>query len=160
MNFKKVSQNGSALVEIIIGSAIILTGILAIASSFNTYLQYAVSNQRNIEANYLMQEGLEAMTVLRDIAWTNNFASLSTTTTYYITWNGTRWATTTTTQYVDGIFLRSISVSDLKRDANDDLSTTTGTYDSNIKQVTVTVSFTQGHSTTTKSLSRYFANIR
>lgn len=159
-NTKKNLQKGSAMVEIIIGSAIILTGILAIAVSFNTYLQYALSNQRNVESNYLAQEGLEVMAFFRDVGWANNFGSLSTTTTYYLTWNGSRWATTTSEQYIDGVFLRSITVNDLKRDSNDDISTTTGTYDPDIKQVTVSVSYFQGGATTTKTLSRYIANIR
>ncbi len=160
MNITKTLKKGSAMVEIIIGSAIILSGILTISVSFNTYLQFALSNQKNVEANYLLQEGLEAMSFLRDVGWTNNFGSLSTTTTYYLTWNGSRWATTTAEQYIDGIFLRSVAVSDLKRDSNDDLSTTTGTYDPNIKQVAVTVSYYQGQATTTKTLNRYIANIR
>ncbi|MFZ2522786.1 MAG: hypothetical protein WAW92_00165 [Minisyncoccia bacterium] len=160
MNFNISSNSkGSAMAEIIIGSSIMLVGILAISVAFNTYLNYALTNQKNVESTYLMQEGLEAMSFLRDIGWTNNFGSLSTTTTYYLVWSGSRWATTTTEQYVDGSFLRSISVTDVKRDANSDIATS-GTYDPDIKLVTVSVSYLLGQATTTKSMSRYIVNIR
>lgn len=154
-----LKEKGSALVEIIVGSAIMLVGILAISSAFNTYLQYALANQRNIEATYIMDEGIEAMNFLRDVAWKNNFGSLSTTTTYYLYWNGARWATTTSVQYVDGFFLRSVNIYDVKRDANDDISAS-GTYDPNTKLVTVSVSYLQGHNNVTKTISKYIANIR
>jgi len=155
---KIVRENrGMALVEILIGAAIIAGGIFAASTSFSTYVNYALANQKNIQASYLIEEGLEAMTSMRDIAWIN-ISHLSTTTTYYLTWNGTRWATTTTSQYVDGEFLRSIQVSDLKRDGNDDIAIA-GTYDPNTKQITATVSYYQGHATTTKSTSVYLANI-
>lgn len=156
---KKINQKGSAMVEIVIGSAIMLSGILAVSVSYNTYLNYSLSNQRNVESAYLLQEGLEAMSFLRDKGWANNFGSLSTSTTYYLTWSGSSWATTTTQQYIDGTFLRSISISDVKRDTNDDIATT-GTYDPNIKLVIASVSYAMDGATTTKTMSRYLTNIR
>ncbi len=154
-NLKK--ENGIALVEIIIGAAIILTGILAISSSYTTYVQYALANEKNVEASYIMSEGLEAMTFLRDKTW-SNIGKLSTTTNYYLVWNSNTWATTTTVQYVDGIFLRSITVSDVARNASDQIAAT-GTNDPNTKKITATVSYFQGHGTTTRSISTYLANI-
>ncbi len=147
------------MVEIIIGSAIMLVGILAISVSFNTYLEYSLSNQKNVEATYLLQEGIEVMTFFRDKGWTNNISRLSTTTTYYLTFSSNTWATSTSPQYVDGLFLRSINVYDVRRDANDDIAVS-GTYDSNIKLVTATVSYFQGKGTTTKSMSKYIVNIK
>ena len=151
-------MSGIALIEIVIGSAIILSGILAINFSYSTYMQYALANQGNVQAGYLLAEGLEAVTFLRDKSWSANIAKLSTTTTYYLTFVSSNWATTTTPQYVDGVFLRSIIISDVKRDANDRISVI-GTYDPNTKQITATVSYFQGHATTTKSISTYVTNI-
>jgi hypothetical protein len=150
---------GFALAEIVIGSAIILTAVLAINITYTKYMEYAFANQKNVEAAYLMEEGLEVIMFFRNASWVGNIASLSTTTTYYLTFNGVVWATTTTPQYIDGQFLRSIQVFDVKRDATDDIAST-GTYDPNTKKVTATVSYYQGHGTTTRSISTYISNIK
>lgn len=149
---------GFALVEIIIGSTIISLGIMAAITSFNTYLDYAFSNQKNVQASYLLEEGLEAVTGFRDKGWSTNISKLSTTTTYYLTFSSSSWATTTTAQYVDGVFLRSIKINDVKRDANDNIAST-GTYDPNTKEVVATVAYSQGHATTTKAISTYITNL-
>jgi len=147
-----------ALVEILIGSAIISVAILAVSSAYSTYVSYALANQRNIQASYILEEGLEVMTFFRDKGWANNIAKLSTTTTYYLSWSGTDWATSTTAQYVDGMFLRKLNVADVKRDGSDRISSS-GTYDSNTKQITATVDYFQGHSTTTRVMSTYITNL-
>jgi Tfp pilus assembly protein PilV len=152
------SNQGMALVEILIGSAIISMGILAISTSYTEYYKYALANQKNVEATYLLEEGLEVATLFRDKGWAGNIAGVSTTTTYYLTFSSD-WATTTTAQYVDGTFLRSVNFYDVKRDGSDDIVISGGTYDPNIKKVTVTVSYWQGHSTTTKTMSAYIANL-
>ena len=151
-------NTGMALVEIIIGSAIISGGVLAAIVSYNTYVNYALANNKNIQASYLLEEGLEVMTFFRDSGWTANISGLSTSTTYYLNYSSGAWATTTTPQYVDGVFLRSISVSDVKRDAIDQISAS-GTYDPNTKKITATIDYLQGQATTTKSLSLYITNI-
>ncbi len=151
-------NKGFAFVEIIIGAAIISAGILAAEVAYNTYVSYALANQGNVQAAYLLEESLEGVTLLRDRGWSADIAPLSTTTTYYLTLNNTYWATTTTPQYVDGVFLRSFQVSDVRRDGNDHIAAA-GTYDPNTKQITASVSYPQNHATTTKTLSTYIANI-
>lgn len=157
MNNKSKKQ-GSFLVEVIIGATIISVSILAIISSYVVYIKFAYANERNVEANYLLEEGIEAVTFLRDNGWLNNISKLGTTTTYYLVFNSPTVSTTTVPQYVGGIFLRSFAISDVKRDSNDDISAV-GTFDQNTKKITATVSYWQGHATTTKSLSTYISNI-
>ena len=151
-----MNNKGMALVEILIGSAIISVGILAVSSVFSTYVQYAFANQQNVSASYILEEGLEVMTYFRDKSWTN-ISTLSTSTTYYLSFNND-WATTTTPQYVDNLFLRKINITDVKRDAGDEISAS-GTYDPNTKKITTTVEYWQGHSTTTRSISTYITNL-
>jgi len=152
------NKKGIALVEVLIGAAIISVGILAITSAYTTYVSYAFSNQYNTQISYMMEEALEAVSFFRDDSWAVNIAPLSTTTTYYLTFNGSSFSTTTTPQYVDDKFLRSITLSDVKRDANEDI-TSDGTYDPNIKLVTTSVSFSYKGATTTKSISMYITNL-
>ena len=156
---QKKKNRGFGLIEIIIGSAIILSGILAVIVSYSTYIEYALSNEKNIEAGNLLEEGLEAVTFLRQKSWSANIAPLLNSTTYYLSFNGAYWATTTTPQYVDGLFLRSIKVDDVNRDSMDAVVAVGGTYDPNTKKITATVSFWQGHATTTQSISTYIANL-
>jgi len=153
-----IHKKGVALVEVVIAAAIISVGVLAVSSAYSTYVSYAFSNQYNVQVSYMMEEALEAVSFFRDNSWAANIAHLSTTTTYYLTFSGSSFATTTTPQYVDGKFLRSITVSDVKRDANQDIASA-GTYDPNIKHVTTSVSFSYKGATTTKSISMYITNL-
>jgi len=150
-------KSGMALAEIVIGAAIMSVAILSVISMYTTYVKYALSNSKNISASYILEEGLEVMTFFRDTSWVN-ISGLSTETAYYLTFNGTSWATTTSPQYVDDQFLRIITVENVYRDANDDIDVS-GNLDSNIRKITTTVSYWQGHATTTRSVSTYLTNI-
>lgn len=151
-------NRGMGIVEIVIGSAIITVGLLAVSTAYSTYVQYAFANEKNVESAYLLEENMEAVTFLRDKGWNANIATLSTTTTYYLAWNGTYWTSTTTTQYVDGQFLRSFTIFDVKRDANDDIASS-GIYDPNTKQISISIAYWQGHATTTQTLLGYVTNL-
>jgi hypothetical protein len=106
----------------------------------------------------LAEEGLESMTFLRDRGWSSNIRPLSTTTVYQLYWNNSYWTPTTTQQYIDGTFLRQIYITDVKRDGSDRISNA-GTYDPDTKFITVTLSYPEGSSTTTNSISTYITNL-
>jgi Tfp pilus assembly protein PilE len=157
ISFKK-NKKGFGLIEIIIGSAVLLLVTLSVTSAYNTYINYFLTNQDNSKASYLLEEGLEAIIFLKDQNFTSNIKSLTSGSTYYLYFNGTSWTSTTTSQYVDSKFLRSFVVSNVNRDGSDKIATV-GTNDPNTKLVTVSVSFPASHATTTKSLSTYITNI-
>jgi len=151
-------HQGLGAIEVVIGAAIILAGLLALIGAYTTYVQYAFANQKNVQASYLMEEGLEAMTFLRDKGWTTYIAPLASSTDYYMVFTGGFWQTTTTPQYVDGEFLRKIIIGEVKRDGSDKISDS-GTVDTNIKKITVIIDYFQGKATTTKSVSTYITNL-
>lgn len=151
-------NQGFGLIEIIIGSAIVSLGVFAIVNSFNTYTQYALNNQYAIQTAYLLEEGIEVMRFFGDKGWAGHIAPLSTTTTYYLTFSSGNWATTTVPQYIDGRLLRSVTVSDVRRNGTDKIAPN-GVYDPNTKLVTVTVLQYVKSATTTKTLSAYIFNI-
>lgn len=157
----RVPNRGMSLIEVVIGSTIIVTGIVALSSTFAYYVKFALGNENNIQASYLAEEGLEAVTFLRELSWATNIQPLSTTTPYYLAWDSTTslWKATTTPQYVDGKFLRQITIADVKRDVNDKIATV-GTYDPHTKQIFVSVQYYQGHATSTQSLSTYITNLK
>lgn len=160
VNIRKIKKNsGISLVEIVLGSAIVLLVVIATVQSYNTYINFALGNQNNTQANFLLEEGVETMMYIRDQSWSTYIAPLTSGATYYLYFNGTTWLSTTTPQYVDSIFLRSVVVSNVNRDVNDDIASS-GTNDANTKKVTVTVAYAQGHATTTKTLSTYITNIQ
>jgi len=152
------SNQGFGLIEIIIGAAIVSLGVLAIVNSFNTYTQYALNNQYNIQTAYLLEEGVEVMRFFRSGGWASQIAPLSTTTTYYLVFSNGNWATTTVPQYIDGRLLRSVTISDVRRNSSDKIDST-GVYDPNTKLITVTVAQYIKSATTTKTLSAYISNI-
>ncbi len=136
------------MIEVVIGTAVITTGILIIIGSFMTYVKYSLSNKNNVEASYLAEEGIEVMHYLRDKDWAN-IKFLPMDTAFYEVWNGSDWATTTVPQTIDGIFVRTINISDVA-----------GNDDNNKKKVTAKVDYLQGGVTSTVSMSTYLANIK
>jgi hypothetical protein len=156
-SFAGCGSKGFGLVEVILGAAIVTLVVLATVQSYNIYINYALSNQNNLQAGFLLEEGVEAVIFLRDGGWSGNINSLTASSTYYLNFNGTTWLSTTTPQYTDN-FLRSFVLYSVNRDANDDISFS-GTNDPNTKLLTVTVQFPSGHSTTSKTLSTYITNI-
>lgn len=156
--FKKQKRNsGFGLLEVVLGSAIILLVVLSTVESYNIYINFALSNQNNVQSSFLLEEGIESVLFLRDTNWTN-ISTLTASTTYYLYFNGTTWTSTSTPDYIDNTFLRSFVIYDVNRDANDDIAVS-GTNDPDTKKLTVTVAYPAGHSTTTKSLTTYMTNI-
>ncbi len=150
-------KSGFTLIEVIIASAIIVTGVLALSEGYTQYIKFALMHEKNIQAAYLAEEGLEAITYIRDLRW-NSIKTLSTTSPVYLSWNSTRWQTTNTPEYVDGEFLRTITIADVFRNGSDQIAST-GTYDPNSRFVTAMLSYRQGTGTTTKTISTYITNI-
>ena len=152
------SSRGFGMVEMLVGAAVLSVSLLGISSFFQTTLRASGVTQAAIQGDYLLEEGVEATKIFRDISYTNNFMKMSTTTTYYFAWDGTNWATTTTNTLVDGKFERKFTLTDVKRDVNNDIATT-GTYDPDIKLVTVSVVWGGPLGTTTRSIQTYVTNI-
>lgn len=157
---KQSFSRGIELIEVAIGASIILIGVLALISTYNTYVSFSVANSKNIQAALLVNEGFEAVKFIRDSGWNSKIASLSLNTAYYLNWNGTTWTLTTTPQpFIDTIFWRTLTFSSVNRDANNDIASSGGTLDSNTKKVTVSVAFRTSSGTTTKTASTYITNL-
>lgn len=146
------------MVEIIVGAAVLSTALLGIATFFQSTLAVSGATSTSIRGDYLLEEGVEAVKLLRDESYAANLFKLSTTTPTYLTWSGTMWATSTTNTFIDGKFERSISAGDVVRDVNGDIATS-GTFDSNTKLITVTVAWQMKGATTTKTIQTYIMNI-
>lgn len=156
----RYNNKGFGLAEVVIAAGIIAAVIAALIATTNTFFKSSQSTTSDVKAGYLLEEGAEALKVMRDGGYTANISSLSNNTSYYFSWNGSTWTTTTATSTIDSIFYRTLKLGAAYRDANSDLANS-GTLDANTRKATITVAwFDQGkHSTSTKTLVTYISNI-
>jgi hypothetical protein len=157
-------EAGISMVEIIIGTALILLSLTGLTAAYSFYLKAGLKNTDNLKAAFLLQEGVEAATLLRDDGW-NAFASLSTGTPYYLFWENAKWNATTTATTTDGVFSRTVVFDDVyRRNSDKDIVPQTSgevkSLDAGTKRVTVRV-FVVGAATTTldRSIVTYLANL-
>lgn len=151
-------QRGFGLVEMLIGAAVLSTSLLGISSFFQKTLEVSSLTQSAVQGDYLLEEGVEVVKLFRDAGYANKIAKLSTTTPTYLAWDGTNWATSTTNVFINGKFERRINVSEVKRNASEDISET-GTLDPSTRLVTVSVAWNIKGATTTRTIQTYITNI-
>jgi Tfp pilus assembly protein PilV len=149
---------GFGLIEMLVGAAVLSSSLLGISTFFQASLQVSGTTESAIQGDYLLEEGVEGVKLLRDASYTNNIQTLSTTTPYYLLWNSSSWIATTTSALIDNTFERKFSIADVKRDANDDIAST-GTIDPKTKLVTVSVAWSSKGATTTRSIGTYLTNL-
>ncbi len=154
------SKSGFAIVEIVVASAVIAVALFGLLGAGQYYLRLARDTNRNVQAQALLEEGLEALRSMRDESYAAQISPLSTSgTTYYLYWNGSLWRSTTTTQLVSGLFTRSFSVAAVSRDVNDEIVSSGGTNDPNTRKFTVSVTWLGSNgSTSQKTISEYLTN--
>ena len=152
------------LVEAMVGITIISFVFMGLIGAYNRFVSAALDTQPTSKATYLAEEGIEALKILRDTSWTTQIAPLGTTTTYYLTFatSTATWTATSTASYgyVDTIFLRSFTITDLNRDATTkDIVSSGGAYDPDTKKISISVAWRNGNATSTKSIATYIANL-
>ena len=154
--FHKSKSKGFGLIEIIIGSAILTVSLIAISTYFQKSLQLSQDSGKTVQAGFLLEEGVEVVKFFRDTSWVN-ISGLTAGTSYYLQFDGTKWATTSSNVFVDGIFERKFVLTNVYRDGNDDIAPT-GTLDLNTKKAVITLAWNNGLATTSKSLEFYLTN--
>jgi len=145
------------MVEVMIVAAIIVASTLAIMAVAQNTTVAARQAVHNLEATYLLEEGAEAVRLLRDNAWTN-ISTLSTGSDYYLLWSSGNWSFTATPQ-TTGIFTRKINVADVNRDAGTGDISSAGAADAGSKLFTISVSWSEGTRAITKTLPFYIMDI-
>ncbi len=150
-------KKGVGLIEVIIAAAILTLIIVGIASVYRIMLRSSGEVLRGTEAQFLLEEGFEAVKVMRDTAWAR-VGSTTPGTSYTLVWSSNTWNTTTTPALIDGIFDRRVVFSRVYRDAEDDIAQS-GTLDAETYGVTVSVSWRTQSGTTTRSLGSYIGNL-
>lgn len=147
---------GFGLIEILVGSAILVTVLLSFSFFYKEALTLSNRTTLFVQSNLLLEEGLEVVKLMRDSGWDANIVSVATNTPHHLAFSGNMWTSTTTVALIDGIFDRVLIFEDAFRDINDDIATS-GTYDPDIRKVTVEVSW-YNPATTTRAVSTYITN--
>lgn len=159
-------NKGLGLVEILIVTAVLGVGLLAVISFLIYSRGVTFQVARTVEATSIAEEGIEAVRVMRDESWNTNIATLDagTPATYYPIISGVnpddKWTLTTTTQpLIENLYTRTIVVEQVGRDGADDIVSSGGTIDPNTKKVTSTVTWTENGRSKQVQLISYITNI-
>lgn len=155
-NFKK---RGFTIIEVIVASAIITVSMLSVMSVATKGIEFSNLALRQTEANFLLEEGAEAVKIIRDTNW-SNISGLTVGTNYYLSYdnNSNIWSLGTTPNTVDSIFSRAIVFSSVYRDGNDDIADS-GTEDTRARKATISVSWASNGQSYSKDLSFYVLDI-
>jgi Tfp pilus assembly protein PilV len=148
---------GFMMVEIMVAVSLVTISMLAAMSVAQKSVYVSRQAFHATQASFLLEEGAEAVRILRDNAWTN-ISGLTTGANYYPTFAGGAWTLSSTANTV-GIFTRKVSIASVNRDNTTKDISGAGTNDPNTKLVTVTVSWLEGGVTITKTLQFYIINI-
>ena len=123
------AQTGFSIVEVVVAAAIIATVGLAITGAWQGYIKITQLGASYTQAALLTEEAGEAIELYRDMSWSGMIAPLALNTPYYLYWNGTRYATSTTAVAVNTNYAVSFSLYPVMRDANSNVVAAGGTND-------------------------------
>jgi hypothetical protein len=154
----KNNKKGIGLVEVVVGTAILLGITLSVISAHSLFVRTVFANTAKIKASLLLEEGIEVVRLLRDSDWDLSIGSLGTDTTYGLNQTDVQWSIISSPEYIDNKFERTFTISNVYRDANDDIAVS-GVLDPYTKFITFSVSWNIRGATTTKTMSAYFSNI-
>ena len=152
------NNKGVGLLEILIVTAIIGVGFLAIISFLLFCRGITFQVARNTEATSLAEEGVEAVRNLRDESWATNIKFLVSGATYYPVVSADKWSLSPTDPGpINNLYTRTATVEAVSRDASDDIAAS-GADDPSTKKVTVTVSWQEASRSKEVVLTTYITN--
>lgn len=156
-NFKKIK--GFAIVEILIASTVISVALISLTLATQKAVDLSSISIEKMQSAFLLSEGAEAVKLIRDNDW-SSISTLQEDTTYYLSWSGSSWATTTTPVASISGFTRVLTVSDVYRDGSDDIDPdNSGSVDPDTKLITITVSWNSGGDAFSETLPLYLTNL-
>lgn len=145
------------MVEVLVAISIITVSILVAMNVAQKSVYLSRQALHTNQAAFLLEEGAEAVRIVRDDMW-SNISSLTVGTTYYPTFSGGTWILSATPNTI-GIFTRTVMITSVNRDDNTQDIASVGTDDPKTKLVTLTVSWPEGGTTATKTLKFYIIDI-
>ncbi len=160
-NTYAVRQNaGIVLVEVLIACAILSVITFGIFSAAQKGIILSELTLRQAQSSFLLEEGAEAVKVIRDVSWAT-ISGLTPGTTYYLSYNTSTntWSLSITPSSINS-FTRTVVFSAVSRDeTTHDIVTSGGATDAGTKKVTITVSWVSGSGNASKTISFYISDI-
>lgn len=151
---------GIGIIEIVVVVSIV--SLISVSISKAIVLTSRFVQQSTIEATavFLAEEALEAMKVLRNASWDNQIAPLTNGTTYYADISANQWTVTSTNPgAINGLYTRTIVLSAVNRDSNDNISQN-GLTDNDTRKLAVTVAWSDHNNPRSITLETYLTNFR
>ena len=147
------------MVELVIAVSIFTGSIVVMGNILSLQLTLAIKNEDRIQAVFLAEEVFEALRFLRTEDWTN-IDGLANSVSYVLNESAGSWSITTSGsgQPLPGYY-RVFHLGAVNRDANDDITASGGTLDTDIRSVTATVSWYTSQGTSTYSVYGYVTNL-
>lgn len=146
------------MVEILVAVAIITVAVLAATAVAQKSVSIARQSTHNLQAAFLLEEAAESVRIVRDDDW-DTIAGLTDGTDYYPTFSGGTW-TLSATPVSNGIYTSTVVFAAVNRDATSgDIVSSGGVLDTGTKFVTVTVTWNEGSTAVSKSLSFYITDL-
>jgi len=159
LNYNKNNNSGFGVIEIIIASAIISIVVFSLIQIGQLSLKLSRLASDRVAAGFLLQEAEEGMKFLRDESWNANIANIATGGSYFLTFNGTHYALTgIEPPLINGKFKREITLSEVRRNAQQDIAES-GTIDPSTKKVVLEISWLNESATTTDSMEFYITDL-
>lgn len=142
MTVPSPKTQGVALIEIIVGIAVLAVILVTISLSITTYVNARGELLTQAKTTYLAEEGVEIMRAIRDEDW-NDITAETVDTVRYLDVTDTTLAIGGTPEVIDTDYSRSVVLRELYRNSDDDVvpSTAPGAStdpESRIVEVSVT----------------------
>lgn len=146
---KRNLQKGFGIIEILVATTVITISLVSLMNVIRVSTSVSSESFRKIKAEFLAEEGIEVVKILRDDSWASNISTLTSGTTYYPVFNiaSSTWSLSTSSPgVIDNIYDREIIFSDVyRRDSDDDIidesSSDAKTLDIGTKKITSRVSW-------------------
>lgn len=155
-----MGNRGFGTVELVVAIALASVATLGVFQVSQSSLKLSGIALERARAGFLLQEGTEAMRYLRDKGWQENIAVLVPDQDYYLSFQeGAGYALVQDAEsLIDGLFQRTMRVSEVMRDDDDDIAET-GTLDPETRKVQVTVSWMRQGGLQDESIEFYLTNL-
>lgn len=154
------TKKGMSLMEVVIGSAIMLTSMVSIIGVYGSLTSMSLRTTSRVQAAMLAEETAEVLRFMRDTSWNQNISTLANSTAYHLVWVNGVWVATTTPVTISNQFIRTFTLSTVNRDSTSyDIVPSGGTLDTGTRKATIEVSWLDGVSTSTRTAEMYIHNI-
>lgn len=152
-------NKGFTIIEVLVACFIISIVTISLMSATSKGISLSNNALSKVQANFLLEEGAEAVKSIRDTDW-DIISNLNLNTIYYLSFdnNSNTWSFVTDSFLIDEKFTRTITFYEVYRDDEDNISSS-GTIDPGFRMVEVNVSWPSSVGTTSKYIKFYLANI-